>query len=388
MSWPPLRRYAVRARVAALAGVVALLASAAVGTMILLATDRAIRKQVPAVDVSVPARETEAQAETLKNRTIAEQDRIQRQYYETVHAAVVRRSLLTGGAAVAGALVLGWFVAGSTMRPLAVITACARRVAAGNLGERVGLGRRRDEWGELADATDAMLNRLEETFATQSRFVGNASHELKTPLAINRTLIEVAMARPDASADLLKLGENLLAVNDRHERLVDGMLTLARAEHRVLTPAPVNLAETVEEALLLVYPEAHRNGVSIGRSLDAVVVEADAVLLDRLVQNLAQNAVRHNEPGGWVQVEVAEADGHARLVVANSGPVVPPGAVPELFNPFTRLGGRVRSGRGTGLGLSIARAIVQAHDGTVQASARSGGGLVVEVKLRRQEITE
>jgi signal transduction histidine kinase len=279
-------------------------------------------------------------------------------------------------------------VAGSTTRPLAVITACARRVAAGNLGERVGLRRRRDEWGELAGAMDAMLNRLEETFATQSRFVGNASHELKTPLAINRTLIEVAMARPDASADLLKLGENLLAVNDRHERLVDGMLTLARAEHRVLTPAPVNLAETVEEALLLVYPEAHRNGVRIGRSLDAVVVKADAVLLDRLVQNLAQNAVRHNEPGGWVQVEVAEADGHARLVVANSGPVVPPGAVPELFNPFTRLGGRVRSGRGTGLGLSIARAIVQAHDGTVHASARAGGGLVVEVKLRRQEITE
>ncbi|MBY8871336.1 HAMP domain-containing protein [Micromonospora sp. PLK6-60] len=381
----------LRLRLALGYGALALLVGVAVLTIALSVAGRAIQDQVvaaPGTAASLAPGTTDEQAAAAKARAAAAETTIRRQYDDAVRRAVLRNGALAVAVLLLTALAVGWYVAGATLRPLAVIIGSARRIADQNLHERIDQPGRGDEWDDLVGAMNAMLGRIDEAFTAQRQFIGNASHELKTPLAINRTLLEVAMARPGASPDLIGLGTNLLAVNDRHETLVDGLLTLARADHRVLAPRPLNLAETVEQVAEFLRPEADGQRVAVAVAAENAVVEGDAVLLERLVQNLVRNGIRHNEPAGWVRVELARVDGDARLVVANSGPVVPAGAVPQLFEPFTRVAGRVGSARGIGLGLSIVRAVVRAHDGVVTVSARPEGGLLVEVRLRSLDISD
>ncbi|MFJ8080761.1 signal transduction histidine kinase [Streptomyces sp. SAI-170] len=297
------------------------------------------------------------------------------------------RPLVVGGSVAlglfaAGGLLIGWLVSGRTLRPISRITATARRVADRSLHERIGLTGPPDELRELADTFDDMLRRLDAAFEGQRRFVANASHELKTPLAINRTLLEVAMGRPDAPPQVTQLGENLLAVNARHERLIDGLLTLARSQHAVADPVPVDLSAVVRRVTDLSQPDARRAGVTLTLDAVPVWVRGDPVLLERLAQNLVQNAVRYNTDGGWVRV-VCGGDGPAGavLTVDNSGPEVAPYEVPALFEPFRRLDDRVGSAQGTGLGLSIVRSVARAHSGEADAAPRAGGGLTVRVTL-------
>jgi len=293
-------------------------------------------------------------------------------------------SLLTrGGIAVAIVTVLGlwvgWLLAGRTLRPLTQITATARRVADRNLHERIGLTGPRDELRELADTFDDMLARLDAAFDGQRRFVANASHELRTPLAVNRTVLEVAMGRPGAPTELVRLGETLLEVNARHERLIDGLLTLARSEQAVSDPVPVDLAEVAARVHEQFAGQAR--GLSFERSGSPAPTAGDPVLLERLVQNLAENAIRHNVTAGRVSVTTGASADHALLTITNTGPVIPAYEVAGLFEPFRRLTDRVGSARGTGLGLSIVRAVARAHGGDVTAHPHPGGGLVVDVTL-------
>jgi signal transduction histidine kinase len=209
--------------------------------------------------------------------------------------------------------------------------------------------------------------------------VGNASHELKTPIAINRTMIEVALERPDAPEPLRALGENLLAVNARHERLIDGLLTLARSEQTLATRAEIDLAAIAAHVL----DETDHGTVTVQRDLAPVPVMGDPVLLERLMQNLVSNGVRYNVGGGWLRVRTETLAGTAVLTVTNSGPVIAPYEVPGLFEPFQRLTNRVGSAKGTGLGLSIVRSVARAHGGDVTAEAAPAGGLVVRVTLPR-----
>jgi signal transduction histidine kinase len=311
-------------------------------------------------------------------------------------------SLLTqGGVALllisVVALGFGWLIAGRALQPLHQITGTARRIAAADAGgrglhERIALRGPRDEVKELADTFDLMLERLDRSFDGQRRFVANASHELRTPLALNRSLLEVAMSRPGASAELRQLGETLMAVNERHERLIDGLLTLADSEQRVVDRTPVDLAEIAGHLLDQV---AGTPGPAVRRRLAPAATAGDPVLLERLTQNLVENAVRHNLPAaGQIDVSTGTVDGRATLVVANTGPVVPGYEIETIFQPFRRLhhdrvaapqrGGardRAGAGRGFGLGLSIVRAVAQAHGGAVHAHPREGGGLVVTVTL-------
>jgi len=297
-------------------------------------------------------------------------------------------SLLTqGGIAlfVVGVVAFGfaWLIAERALRPVHEITATARRVAAAasahrGLGERIALSGPRDEIKELADTFDDMLERLNRAFDGQRRFVANASHELRTPLAVNRALVEVAITRPSASADAQRLGEALIAVNGRHERLIDGLLTLADSENEVTERTAVDLRDVAAHVL----DQCPTGELAVRRELSPAPTEGDPILLERLVQNLVDNAVRHNAPGGWLAVSSASAGGVAVLTVSNTGPVVAPYDIDTIFEPFRRLGGdRVRSERGFGLGLSIVRAVARAHGGEVSAVPRPGGGLVVTVRL-------
>jgi signal transduction histidine kinase len=281
----------------------------------------------------------------------------------------------------AAAIALGWLVAGRMLQPLQQITAAARRIADApdadrGLHERIALTGPPDEIKELADTFDVMLARLDNSFDGQRRFIASASHELRTPLTLNRTLIEVALAPDSASAEVRQLGSTLLAINDRHSRLIDGLLLLAQSDRPVTDRSYVDLADIVEHV-------AVSDTVQMITEPHEAVVAGNPVLLERLVQNLVENGLRHNVPkDGWVHVRCGtRPDGWAVLEVANTGPVIPRYEVPGLFEPFHRHGTERLHAPGAGLGLSIVRAVARAHGGDVRADARDDGGLVVTVTL-------
>ncbi|TMR10883.1 HAMP domain-containing protein [Nonomuraea turkmeniaca] len=273
-----------------------------------------------------------------------------------------------------------WWLTGRLLRPLHRITATARRLSLSTLHERIALSGSQDELKELADTFDAMLDRLEHAVASQRRFVANASHELRTPLAIQRTAIEVGLANPSPEK-ISWIRAELLRNTQRSERLIEGLLVLAQGERGLDTQAPVELSVLVEQVVAEHQPAAERSGITATVSIATrpVIVAGDEVMLHRLVANLVQNAIRHNHPGGHVQVALSPDTG---LVVRNTGPHVPPDRVDELFEPFRRLDpDRTGSAGGAGLGLSIVAAITNAHHGAVHATANPDGGLSVTVTL-------
>lgn len=299
---------------------------------------------------------------------------LQRQRSATVTSLLVQ-SLVALATSVALATLVGWLLAGRALQPLAQITATAASVSDTNLNQRVALTKGPQEVRDLADSVDAMLTRLDQSFDSQARFVANASHELRTPLAVQRTLLEVETTEPGASPDLRRVGHTLLAINERHERLVEDLLTLARGEKPVTETDRVDLADLAEHAVSLV-PHEH---VTVTTELAPAVTAGSAGLLDRLVVNLVGNAVQHNEAGGWVAVATVTESGRAILRVTNSGPVVADHEIPGLLQPFSR--GRDRVGPGHGLGLSIAAAVVKGHHGEFTVAALPEGGLSVTVRL-------
>ncbi|MEU4626687.1 HAMP domain-containing sensor histidine kinase [Actinoplanes sp. NPDC023801] len=275
-----------------------------------------------------------------------------------------------------------WMLTGRMLAPLHRVTATARRIAAERgLQQRIHLHGPDDEVKELADTFDGMVERLEHAFDGQRRFVANASHELRTPLTLNRALVELAMHRKTASPDVLRLGEDLLQINTRHERLISGLLLLARSEQELPATAPVDLADVVSHVAEQTTAEADAAGVTLTVAAGPALTRGDGLLLEQLVRNLVENGIRHNnkEPDDWVRVESGPK---ATITVTNSGPVIPAYDVAALFEPFRRLDGdRVTSSKGAGLGLSIVRSVARAHGGTVEARPRNGGGLVVTVRL-------
>jgi signal transduction histidine kinase len=334
----------------------------------------------PAKDVTMPPDAGEAiSVQKVQSELIRSRKDVQR---ETLNALLTQGGIALGLVGAAG-LGFGWLLADRALRPVHTITETARRVARSHdLTERIAYEGPRDDVKELADTFDTMLGRLARAFDGQRRFVANASHELRTPLAINRTLVDVAVRRPDATDDVKRLGESLLVVNGRHERLIDGLLTLAGTENVVVDAGPLDLADVAGHVLQQAAAEARGRGVTIDRRLGPAPTAGDPVLVERLVQNLVENAVRHNHDGGELYLATRGRDGWAEVVVTNTGPVIPAYEVETIFEPFRRLGNdRVRSDRGSGLGLSIVRATATAHGGTVTATPREGGGLVVTVRL-------
>ncbi len=297
----------------------------------------------------------------------------------------LRRFLTQGGIALALlallSLAAGWWVAGRVLGPLQVMTRRVRDLSAQTPLGRIGLQGPRDELQDLADTFDGLLGRLDGALAADRRFVANASHELRTPLAIQETLLDVALADPNANeASLREMAERLRQVNGRSKRLIDGLLALARSQQGLGRWERVDLAAAVADALQMSVPEAC--AVDIHEDLRPAVVRGDPALLERLAGNLVENAIRYNVPGGWVRVRTESDGGRVWLHVANSGPVIDPVDVAALFEPFRRgRRDRTESRRGTGLGLSIVRAIAGAHNGTATAKARTDGGLEVLVEL-------
>lgn len=304
-------------------------------------------------------------------------------WHDALSALLTRGSIalvVVGAVAIA----LGWLLAGRMLQPLQRITDTARRIADApaadrGLHERIALDGPHDEVKHLADTFDVMLARLDGSFDGQRRFIANASHELRTPLTVSRALLEVALYRGAASSEVRQLGETLLEINTRHERLLDGLLLLARSDREITERSYVDLADIVEH----VVAQVPAGTVTVRVEPEEAPTTGNPVLLERLVQNLVENAVGYNLPeDGWVRVATGvRPDCSAVLVVSNTGPVVPRYEVPSLFEPFRRLDTDRPSAvsPNAGLGLSIVRAVARAHGGDVHAEPRDGGGLVVTV---------
>ncbi|MGW8761561.1 sensor histidine kinase [Streptomyces sp. NPDC055815] len=281
-------------------------------------------------------------------------------------------------------LLLGRLLARRVLRPLRLITAATRRISAENLHERLAVPGPDDEVKELADTVDGLLERLEASFVAQRRFVGNASHELRTPLATIRASLDVAVAKPEPAAQTLALAGRVRTELNRVDHLLDGFLLLARAQHGAFADRTlVSLGELAREALGGRAPDIAAKGLAVDAGAEeAAWTRGSAVLLSRMVQNVVDNAIAHNEDGGPIRVATDSDGSGVHLVVESGGPVLDQGRVDRLGQPFERLGAaRTGSEGGSGLGLSIVAAIVAAHGGDLVLLARPEGGLRVAVTL-------
>jgi len=281
------------------------------------------------------------------------------------------------------ALVFGWLAAGRVLRPLAVITAAARRISATSLNQRLALPGPDDELRALGDTLDDLFARLEASFDAQRSFVANASHELRTPLTRERAMLQVALDDPGTSAETWRcVARDVLASNAEQESVIEALLALASSQRGLERREPVDLAAVTDEVLLAARPEAVRQSLAVDAVLRPASLLGDKVLVERLVANLVGNALRHNVAEGKLVISTAARDGRAILAVTNTGPAVPPETVARLFQPFFRLDGRhVRHDGDHGLGLSIVDAIATAHGAEVTAQAGLGGGLSIEVSF-------
>jgi signal transduction histidine kinase len=299
-----------------------------------------------------------------------------------LHALLVQSGIALAVMAVL-AFALGWLVAGRVLRPLRAITATARRISATSLHERLALAGPDDEFKELADTLDGLFARLEASFTAQRNFVASAAHELRTPLTLDKTLLQLALRNTHSTAEQWRTtGAELLESGQQQGRILEALLTLATSEAGLGQLEPADLAKVTATCLESVGSEAERRTLHLETSLDSAPLLGDPDLIARLVANLLDNAVRHNVPGGIVEIMTAERDGQAVLSVINSGPVIPRAEIGRLLLPFQRLNAaRTTNEDGHGLGLAIVAAIATAHDATLTTRPRAGGGLHAEVSF-------
>lgn len=277
----------------------------------------------------------------------------------------------------------GWVLAGWVLRPLQRINDAARDAAAGRLDRRIRLQGRNDEFRQLADSFDHMLDQLSDAFAAQERFAANASHELRTPLAVTETLLDVARRNPDGQ-DYAVLVERLSITNTRAIGLTDALLRLADANAVSASAQRLDLGAIVDTVVAENRAEAATLAVTVHSDIAGAPVTGDAALLLQLVGNLLQNALRHNDVRGIVDISSRHDPATARSVlrVENTGADYTPGDAARFVEPFLRGEGRVSAlgaQRGYGLGLPLVARIAEVHQADLVVAPRAGGGLIVTV---------
>jgi signal transduction histidine kinase len=291
---------------------------------------------------------------------------------------VLRYSALALVVIAAVSIAVGWLIAGRALRPLRVITTSARTMSADDLTGRLRVPAAYREFAELADTLDGLRQRLHESFSAQRQFIANASHELRTPLTVQRTLLQLTLADPDATADTLRSAcTEMLALGQQQEHLIEALLTLASGYQPIERRERFDLADLTRKVVL--DHRAQAAGLRVDTALTPTEVTGDARLVVSLVTNLVDNALRHNNPGGTVEIATTPP---GRLTVSNTGAAITPEDIDRMFQPFQRLGAdRTDQTSGHGLGLAIVAAIARAHRAPLAAHPRPGGGLHVTVDL-------
>jgi signal transduction histidine kinase len=302
------------------------------------------------------------------------------QTFLDLHGLLVQAGIALAIMAVIS-IVLGWVVAGRVLHPLRTMTTTTRQISEYNLHERLTLGGQHDELYDLGGTINGLLERMERAFDAQRRFVANASHELRTPLTVERTLLESILNYPDPAPESWRSAcRRALAACEEQERLIEALLLLARSQRGLDQRSSIDLAVLAHHVLQACESDAAARGLTVDTTLDAATISGDAHLIERLVTNLLENALRHNMAEGRVEMVTRATNGHAVLSITNDGPVVPPTEVERLFLPFQRLStDRTNHHAGLGVGLSIVQAIAEAHHATITSHARPQGGLDIEV---------
>jgi heavy metal sensor kinase len=293
-----------------------------------------------------------------------------------------------GSAALALALVGGWFLVGRALSPIGRIGATAEAMSELNLGLRVDVSRTEDELGTVAVALNRAFDRLQEAFERQTRFTADASHELRTPLAALLAELEWARSKPRSEAEYQNTLEVCARAAQRMRTVVDGLLTLARADAGALPPRrePVNLTALAQDTVATAMPVASERGITVTlEGAPASVVEGDPDRLRELISNLVFNAVQYSPPGGMVRCSISSSNGMLRLDVADSGPGIDPQDLPHIFERFYLANkARSRSPGGAGLGLAISKWIAESHGGQIRCeSSGSGSRFTVELPAAR-----
>ncbi|NJP98159.1 Sensor protein cutS [[Actinomadura] parvosata subsp. kistnae] len=311
--------------------------------------------------------------------SVAEQAReyVQRQNEALIQDLLIQ-SMIAFAIMTIISFAIGWLISGRVLRPLRTMNDTIRRISARNIHERLALQGPRDELRNLADTVDGLLGRLHAALDAHKHFVANAAHELRTPLTVEHALLEEALLDAGADADSLRstMGR-LLSISEQQGRLLESLLTLAESEGGLAHRQPVDLAAVADR----VVRATAAGDLRLLPALSPALASGDPALIERLVANLVDNAVRYNVPGGRVEVTTGVTDGWAVVSVLNTGPVIPPDQVERLLEPFQRLDRTVRGNGHHGLGLSIVRAIAAAHDALLSALARPDGGLSVRVSF-------
>ena len=377
------RRRSVRWRLAAFYGALSILSAAVLVTGIYMWETSAgsIQPATPAPPApsgqQSPLAQAQARIGQLEYQVTALSDRA---HAINSHGLLAAVAVVLGLTAVVS-LVVGWLLAGRILWPLRKVTAATRSISEDDLGRRLAMKGPGNELTDLADTIDGLLARLQAAFEAQRQFVANASHELRTPLTLERTMLEVALADPAATATTLRSTcEEVLAAGQQQERLIEALLTLARSQRGLDHRDPFDLAELTTRVLQARYPRAQALALSVTAELGPALAAGDPSLTERLIANLTDNALRYNVPGGQVQVTTGTKDGHAFLLVANTGPPVPAGQIQRLLQPFQRLSpNRADEPGGSGLGLSIVAAVAKAHDAALSVRPGKHGGLSIEV---------
>jgi signal transduction histidine kinase len=281
---------------------------------------------------------------------------------------------------------LGWVTATRALRPLRRITTTTKTISAGTLDERLGLKGPDDELKELGDTIDQLLARLERSFQSQQRFVANASHELRTPLALEQALLEAALTDPHPTPTTWRTTcERTLATSRHQTKLLEALLALARSERRLDRNEPIDLAAIAGPVIDAHHADAERRQIEITGHLDRAPITGDVRLIERMIENLTDNALRHNQQGGSVQITTTTQDGRAVISIINTGPEVRDSEISRLLQPFQRGGAeRTNQSGGLGLGLSIVHAITTAHDAQLEIRPREHGGLAIDVRFARR----
>ncbi|WP_413099799.1 sensor histidine kinase [Streptomyces sp. Inha503] len=390
--WTLLSRLPFRARLTAAFSALFLIAGIALLAFVVLLARRGTQQQAQGLSVTYgnvpggPAASLELARPTRPDLTprapgdVAMFQKID-QTVQAVQDTALRQMVLWSAvgllamALLAG--VLGWWLAGRALRPVASMTETARRISEQNLHQRLALTGPDDELHRLADTFDTMLDRLEKSFESQRRFVANASHELKTPLTVQRTSLQVGLADP-LPEGLADVREDLLTANHEAEQLINGLLLLARSDRGLERTETMDVAAIIRLVSAGLTSLATKNGVRIDLDADTpLAAPGDPVLLRHLLTNLIRNAIQYNHRGGHVRIRLDAPT----VTVTNTGPHVSPDQIPDLFEPFHRLGGDRTATTGHGLGLSIAHSIAKAHHATLTAHPGTEGGLTLTLRF-------